>query len=171
MTRVIRIVVDGAPIGKGRPRFVRMGGLTRAFTPTKTANYEAVLAAAGAEAMAGRPPLEGPLLVCLTAFMPIAASWSKKKAAAALEGAVRPGKPDLDNILKTLDALNSIVWRDDAQIAEARLSKLYDTDPRLEIEVAPLTERHVPELADGLIAANSTSTAGGEPRPIQGALL
>ena len=159
---MIRIVVDGAPVGKGRPRFVRMGSFTRAFTPSKTANYEAVLSAAGAEAMAGRPPLEGPLLVRLTAFMPIAPSWTRKKTAAALEGSERPGKPDLDNILKTLDALNNIVWRDDAQIAEARLSKLYDTDPRLEIEVEPLADRQI---------VNGVAWTAGEPRPIQGALL
>jgi Holliday junction resolvase RusA-like endonuclease len=135
--------VDGAPIGKGRPRFVRSLGI--AFTPKKTVNYEAVLAAAGADAMRGRKPLEGPLIVRLTAFMPVAASWSKKKTAAALEGAIRPGKPDLDNILKVLDALNQIVWRDDAQIAEARLSKLYDPDPRLELEVEALrNEQAVP---------------------------
>lgn len=136
MPAPLRIVVDGAPVGKGRPRFVRSTGM--AFTPSKTANYEAILAAAGAEAMAGHPPLEGPLVVHVTAFMPIARSWTKKKTAAALDGAERPGKPDLDNILKVLDALNQIVWRDDAQIAEARVSKLYDSDPRLEIEVEPL---------------------------------
>jgi Holliday junction resolvase RusA-like endonuclease len=161
MGDVVRITVDGAPIGKGRPRFVRSLGI--AFTPKKTADYEAVLQAAGAQAMAGRPPLDGPLVVRLTAFMPIAVSWSKKKTAAAIEGSVRPGKPDLDNILKTLDALNQIVWRDDSQIAEARLSKLYDADPRLEIEVERLhaessTEHHA------LIPENSAL-------PVQGALL
>lgn len=134
MADVVRIVVDGPPIGKGRPRFV-VRKYAMAFTPTKTANYEAILAARGADAMQGRPPLEGPLDVRLTAFMPIRPSWTKTRAAGALSGAVRPGKPDLDNILKTLDALNGIVWHDDAQIAEARLSKLYDRDPRLEIEV------------------------------------
>jgi Holliday junction resolvase RusA-like endonuclease len=134
---MIRITVEGAPVGKGRPRFVRSRGI--AFTPAKTANYEAILAARGAEAMAGRSPLEGPLVVRMTAFMPLAKSWSRKKTAAALEGSERPGKPDLDNIVKAVgDALNQIVWRDDAQIAEARLSKLYDLRPRLEIEVEEL---------------------------------
>lgn len=138
---MIHITVPGAPVGKGRPRFVRASG--RTYTPAKTANYEAILAGAGIEAMqvpvhprgSLYPPLEGPLQVRLTAFMPIPKSWSRKKQQAALEGAIRPGKPDLDNILKTLDALNNIVWRDDAQIAEARLSKLYDVQPRLEIEI------------------------------------
>lgn len=156
----VRIVVPGAPVGKGRPRFVRKLGI--AFTPAKTANYEAILAAAGAEAMNGRRPIEGPVIVRLWAFMPIASSWSRKKTAAALVGCLRPGKPDLDNILKVLDALNQIVWRDDAQIAEARLSKLYDPEPRLEIEVEPLVAVEVSPHA-------GTHTV--EARPMQGVLL
>ena len=135
---VIRISVPGAPVGKGRPRFVRVTG--RTYTPAKTANYEAILAAAGGmvRMAIGEPPYDGPLQVRITAFMPVPASWSRKKQAAALEGAIRPGKPDLDNIMKMMDALNGIVWRDDAQIAEARLSKLYASEPRLEIEVEAL---------------------------------
>lgn len=141
---MIRIVVDGAPVGKGRPRFfirrnpVGSQRVLGAQTPTKTVNYEAILAARGAEAMNGAAPLDDPLVVRVAAFMPIPKSWSRKKVAAALEGVVRPGRPDADNIFKMLDALNQIVWRDDAQIAEARLSKLYDPHPRLEIEVESL---------------------------------
>jgi Holliday junction resolvase RusA-like endonuclease len=134
---MISITVPGAPVGKGRPRFVR--GTGRTYTPTKTVNYEAILAAAGAEAMAAARPLEGPLEVRVTAFMPVPSSWSRKKQKAAFEGSIRPGRPDADNILKlAADSLNHIVWRDDSQIAEARVSKVYDAYPRLEIEVEPL---------------------------------
>ena len=134
---VVRIVVPGAPVGKGRPRFVRATG--RTYTPTKTANYEAILAAAGGEAMEAARPLDGPLEVRVTAFMPVPTSWSRKKQRTALEGSIRPGRPDADNILKlAADSLNNIVWRDDLQIAEARVSKVYDAYPRLEIEVEPL---------------------------------
>ena len=143
---MIRIVVDGSPVGKGRPRFIRATG--RAYTPTKTVNYEAIVASAGMSAMIGRPPLDGPLRIVVTAFMPIPKSWSKKRVAAALEGSARPGKPDWDNTSKLVgDALNGIVWRDDSQIAEARISKLYDPDPRLEIEVEPLLQALDPRPA------------------------
>src|SRR5688572_16680202 len=136
MIPAVRIVVDGPPVGKGRPRFIRASG--RAFTPAKTASYEAILAHAAGEAMAGRPPLDGPVRVTATAYMTIPASWSKRKTEEALVGILRPGKPDADNLLKTLDAFNGIVWRDDAQVAEAQISKLYDPDPRFEVEVYPL---------------------------------
>jgi Holliday junction resolvase RusA-like endonuclease len=92
----------------------------------------------GQLAMQGRAPLEGPLSLVLVAYMPVPASWSRKRQEAALRGEIRPGKPDVDNLLKQIDGLNTICWRDDSQIAEATISKRYDLKPRLEIEVAPL---------------------------------
>ena len=133
---MIRVVLDGAPVGKGRPRFVRSTG--RVYTPGKTVTYEGALALAGQQAMRGQQPLRGPITVHATAYMPIPMSWPRRKILAALEGSLRPGRPDADNLLKVLDALNGVVWHDDAQIAEARISKLYDPDPRLEVEVYPL---------------------------------
>ena len=133
----VHIVVQGTPVGKGRPRFVRSTGM--AYTPLKTANYEAIIKAFGIDAMAGRRPLEGPLQVLVIAYMPVATTWSRKKTASALAGVIRPGRPDADNLLKAVaDALNGVVWRDDAQIAEATISKRYDLRPRLEIEVSSL---------------------------------
>jgi Holliday junction resolvase RusA-like endonuclease len=65
-------------------------------------------------------------------------SWSAKKRAAALAGAIRPAKrPDLDNIAKMLDALNEVVWRDDAQVVSGLIEKLYSDRPRLRVEVGP----------------------------------
>ena len=99
-----------------------------AYTPLKTANYEAIIKAFGIDAMAGRRPLEGPLQVLVIAYMPVATTWSRKKTASALAGVIRPGRPDADNLLKAVaDALNGVVWRDDAQIAEATISKRYDS--------------------------------------------
>ena len=69
--------------------------------------------------MAGRPPLESALRVRVAAYFGIPASWSAKKRLAAITGATRPAKkPDLDNVVKMLDALNEVVWRDDAQVVD-----------------------------------------------------
>ena len=56
------------------------------------------------------------------------------------QGHVRPiVKPDLDNYIKsTLDALNGVIWTDDATIVELNTSKWYADDPRIEIEVKEL---------------------------------
>ncbi len=137
LNTAIRIVVAGAPRGKGRPRFVRATG--HAFTPQETRSYEAVLKFAGQEVMAGRPLFEGPLSVTISAGFPIPASWSIKRKDKAVRGLERPTvKPDADNIIKMLDALNFVVWRDDKQIVECSIGKHYSVSPSVIIEVTPL---------------------------------
>jgi Holliday junction resolvase RusA-like endonuclease len=129
------IELPGEPRGKGRPRFVRRTG--HAFTPQKTASYEACLRHEAALAMADRPPFEGALRVRVAAYFGVPASWSTKKQIAAIAGAIRPAKrPDLDNIVKMFDALNEVVWRDDAQVVEGWIEKYYTDRPRLRIEVS-----------------------------------
>ena len=122
------IVIDlpGLPRGKGRPRFSTRNGFARAHTDPQTASYEGALRLAASVAMVGLEPLQGPLSMSVVATFPVPASWSKKKQQAALSGSVWPtGKPDCDNLLKTSDALNTIVFRDDAQIISASILKQY----------------------------------------------
>lgn len=136
MTEPASIIIElgGEPKGKGRPRFVRRTG--HAFTPQKTASYEACLRHEAALAMADRPPFEGALRVQVSAYFGVPQSWSAKKRAAAFAGAIRPAKrPDLDNIAKMLDALNEVVWRDDAQVVSGLIEKFYSDRPRLRVEV------------------------------------
>lgn len=131
---MITFRVDIEPRGKGRPRF----GNGRTFTDAKTRAYEAALGLAAKVAMAGRPMLEGPLHVHLTAFLPIPQSWSLGKQNMAIQGAIKPtSKPDADNLLKGCDAFNGIVWKDDAQIVEATVEKRYSTSPSLVVIARP----------------------------------
>lgn len=136
----IRIVLRGTPQGKGRPRFVRATG--RAYTPAKTRSYESDLRLAAQDAMGARPPIAGPVRVDIRASLPIPPSWSKSKRAGAALNLIRPtSRPDADNFLKaTADALNSVVWRDDAQIVEATVTKRYSDTPALEVIVRELGE-------------------------------
>jgi Holliday junction resolvase RusA-like endonuclease len=135
MIEPVRIVVDGVPHGKARPRFVRATGAT--YTPRATVNYETTVGWTASVAMVGRLLLEGSLALTVSAFMPVPTSWSRKKQDAALAGMIRPRGPlDADNALKiAMDSLNGIVWLDDAQVADASVSKHYAAKPRLEIEV------------------------------------
>ena len=80
----------GQPVGKARVRFTLKGQVN---TPHKTLTYEGRLASGAEEAMAGRPPFEGPLRVTVEARLTVAASWSRKKRAAALSGVLRPNSP------------------------------------------------------------------------------
>ncbi len=137
LVRSVVIELAGEPKGKGRPRFSRQSG--HAYTPQPTRTYEAMLRYAAQVKMAGSAPMEGPLRIEVLAAFPVPQSWSKKKQAAAHAGTVRPtGKPDLDNVLKMLDALNAVVWKDDAQIVVAAITKRYSDRPRLRLEVEQL---------------------------------
>lgn len=130
---MLDIFLAGPPMGKQRVRVTKTG---HAFTPEKTVSYEGRLALAAQEAMRGRPLLEGPLSVSIVALMPIAKSKPKKWREAALAGEIKhTKKPDWDNIGKMIDALNMIVWVDDAQIFIGSVSKYYSTKPMLAIRV------------------------------------
>ena len=136
----ITIRVPGDPVAKGRPRATAIGGYARMYTPAGTRAYEQRVAIAAREAMAKAPPMDGPLSVSIEITMPIPVSWSKRKQADALAGLVMPtGRPDLDNLIKTLaDACNGIVWRDDAQIVRLVAEKRYGEQPGASVSVIPL---------------------------------
>lgn len=136
MSETVVINLPGVPRGKGRPRFSRAGNHVRAYTDAQTESYEGALRLAASQAMGGEPPLDGALAIIMTAVFPVPASWSRKKRVDALLGVVRPvGRPDVDNLVKCVDALNQIVWRDDAQIVSALVMKEYGTTPGVTITV------------------------------------
>lgn len=131
------ITLAGEPKGKGRPRFARATG--RAFTPAATRSYEAALRYAAQEAMGDRFPIGDAVVVTVEARMPIPQSWSKKRRAEAAAGRLRATcKPDIDNLVKVIDALNEVVWVDDKQIVKAEVTKVYSDKPALVIQVFPL---------------------------------
>ena len=57
-----------------------------------------------------------------------------------LENVVRPKKPDIDNLIKTvLDGLTKAqVWKDDNLVVSISASKLYSLDERTEIQIVNL---------------------------------
>lgn len=139
---MIEIAVLGKPVPKGRPRFNRETG--RAYTPAKTASFEAQLKYAAMEAMKGRTPLEGPLKLEMEVVVPIAQSWPKKRQADARAGIELPiRKPDFDNYQKTVDALNLVVWIDDGQIVQSAFLKRYGDKPGMWIRVSPYHQEDI----------------------------
>ncbi len=135
MDDTITIELAGEPKGKGRPRFVRATG--HAYTPAETRRYESALRSTAEIIMGRAQPLDGPLNVTVEALFPIPQSWSRRQWDRAIAGAVLPtGRPDVDNILKILDALNGVVWRDDKQIVTATIRKRYSNNPALVVRVS-----------------------------------
>jgi Holliday junction resolvase RusA-like endonuclease len=106
------------------------------YPDPETEAFEKVLAQAAALLMRGRQPSGEPLCLLLIADRAVPESWSNRDKAAALEGRILPtARPDFDNHGKIVDALNGIVWRDDAQVCDARIIKRYSAAPALTIEV------------------------------------
>ena len=130
-------MVPGPVRGKGRPRTGIIDGHAMIYTDTKTRNYEAEVRAAADRVMHGQPLLEGPLRVDMTARFAPPESASKKRRDKMLLGLERPTKkPDADNILKVMDSLNGVVFRDDAQVCMVALSKIYAPKPGLDIAIS-----------------------------------
>jgi Holliday junction resolvase RusA-like endonuclease len=132
---MIEIRLDGDPVGKGRPRFVRATG--RTYTPEKTASFEARLGYAAQAVMRGTPLLDEALDMLIMLYMGVPASWSQKKRQQALTGIIYPTtKPDIDNAIKlVMDALNRVVYVDDKCVVDIRAYKRYSDCPRTEIFV------------------------------------
>lgn len=135
----IMIVIPGKPCAWQR---ARSNGKVRFDSPEQARN-KLTISQIGAEAMRGRAPLEGPIEVIVAAFWLYPKSMTKKRR--GTYGAhFFTSRPDADNIMKLIgDALNGIVWRDDAQIVTVQVSKRYAITQQTVIRVIPLREEHI----------------------------
>ena len=93
-----------------------------------------------AAAMRGRRPLEGPIEIEVSAVYP----WPKSISGRAREGKgaiYKTSRADIDNaaLKLPLDALNGQAWRDDAQVAQATIRKIYGNEPGLTINIQELS--------------------------------
>ncbi len=132
--RRIEFEHPGPPVPKARPRVTRYRGT---YTPEKSKRYQEALAWSARAAFGSGPPLEGPVTVEIEAWLPIPTSWSNKRKTAAATGQIWPTtKPDVDNLCKNaLDAMNGIVYKDDAQVIKETLFKGYHDTPCLRVTV------------------------------------
>lgn len=131
----------GTPTGKGRPRFYR----GRAVTPKKTRDYEALVrheAQQALEHMVQLPDMHASCEITIDAYYQIPKSYSKKQRQQIAESGawvVRPDKPDLDNVIKSiLDGMNGIVYRDDVQVVSLRAKKHWcegEELPRVDVRI------------------------------------
>jgi len=134
---IIEFEIPGPPMGKGRHRTTKTG---YSYTPKETVSYENLVKMCCREVYKGDPH-QGQVEALIVACYPIPKSTSKKRAHQMATGYIRPIiKPDWDNIGKIVcDALNHIVYRDDAQIVDARVRKFFSERPRVAVTLT-LTE-------------------------------
>ena len=136
----ITLVVNGEPVPQGRPRFSSHGGFVKAFDPKKSVDYKNLIKAYTKDVYANMPsfkPFDDAISIDVNVFRNIPKSFSKKAREAALAALIRPTtRPDGDNYLKgVLDALNGILWTDDARIVDMSCHKYYSEHPRLEVTI------------------------------------
>jgi Holliday junction resolvase RusA-like endonuclease len=133
----LSFTIPGKLSGKAR---IRTQG-RHFFMDDKTRSAEGVIRHYASEAMKGKELFEGPVLLNVTMWQLIPQSWSNKKKLAA---SYATGKPDLDNIAKSLaDAMNGIVFRDDSQIASLHITRHYGTVEKAVVTVQQLSGWHL----------------------------
>lgn len=133
---MIEFTIPGSPVAKGRPRFARIGGFVRAYTPKETADHEDFVAECARRHFP--EPLSGALRVEVILFMPMPKRLRKADKQAALLGSFRPvsSRSDVDNHAKAvLDGLQGVAYKNDCAVVELEVRKFYGLDPRTIVKV------------------------------------
>lgn len=134
MVEEVVFVIPGQPVGKGRPRFTKTG---HAFTPSKTAQYEALIRRLWDKSY---PPMEGAVAVKIIAGCQVPKGSSRKQRSLMLGGDIpHTKKPDVDNIAKiVMDGLNGLAYHDDAQVVELTVRREYMAVPAVIVRISKL---------------------------------
>ncbi|UHL93202.1 RusA family crossover junction endodeoxyribonuclease [Ligilactobacillus salivarius] len=124
------------PQQQERPRATGRGRFIRVYDPPKTAKFKRELKQLATEVYHDAP-LEGEIYLKVAFYRKIQKSISKKEHDRRASGEHRPiVKADLSNYLKSFeDALNGILWKDDAMIVHEEIDKYYSDNPRIEVEI------------------------------------
>ena len=134
---MLKMTIPIEPVEQQRPR-IRKGG-RRLYDPAKVRTFKKQVAKMAKDYIKKEhiKPLNKPLIVTFRFYRKLQKSISNKEKQRRLNGEHPPTvRPDLSNYLKSAeDALNGILWKDDAQIVVERLIKQYGTQPRIVIEI------------------------------------
>lgn len=129
----MKFVIEGKPVGKGRPRLSRWG----VYTPTKTVNYENLVRFSYLQSTNDKF-IDCDLKIEIWAIFEPIKSISQKKQKELMNKPYRK-KPDIDNITKSiLDGLNGIAYQDDNQITELVVHKFYGPQAKAIVEITKL---------------------------------
>lgn len=130
--------VIGKVVAKGRPRFNKRGF---AYTPTKTRVYERLVKVTAKKYF--KTPLKTPLKIYIVIHKLPPKSWSKIKTERAINGEIQPAvKPDIDNYAKSiLDGCDNVVFKDDNQIIELNIKKIYSTEDKAVITISEIESK------------------------------
>lgn len=140
--KVVSIVIFGEPKSKQSARFystkIRGKTIVKSYQKKEVVNNENYIAFhAKSQLPDGFTLYTGAIRVKALFVFPFPKNTPKSKINALETGQIfyKTTKPDLtDNLMKgTMDALNGIVFKDDAIIAEVESAKIYGLVPRIEL--------------------------------------
>jgi len=134
---VVSFVVYGEPVPQARARVTTNSFKPHGYEPEKSRNYKELVRLIAQQNRPITGLLNGPIKLQVDVYRSIPRGFSKKRAAQAEAGEIRPtGKPDLDNYVKLIeDACNGVIWTDDARIVNLIAGKFYSTQPRIEVTI------------------------------------
>lgn len=135
---MIQFTVYGPIKGKARARVTTSkNGKVFAFTPKNTLDFENRIRAYATE-VKPLSPIQGPVAMELNCYFLIPKTKIKKDK--SLQPRYKISKPDSSNILKAVeDALNKIIYHDDAQIVDTRVRREYtEEQERIEVKIMPI---------------------------------
>ena len=141
MAGIWRIIVPIEPRGQGRPRAVKRGKHAGVYKADVDKEYEDTIRGMIGRQWGERPSLKGPLRLRILAVWPYPKSrWLTRKVRPP---ALKETKPDASNVAKAVeDASNGILWRDDSQIADLRVTEIWygqeGARPWLRLEVSEI---------------------------------
>jgi len=136
-------------LGKPEPADFRIGRWG-AYEKPKVKEWKAEVRRCAADAMAGRPPLAGPLRFSVCFVRPAPASYPKKPTKAKPWPWAWTSKPDWDNMCKCAqDACSKVVWNDDAQIVWGQPMKMHGDRFRIIVRVEEVWEEDLEAAYQG----------------------
>ena len=140
MTKMIKLIIQGKPIAKARPRFAvrktRSGKhYSQVYNCQETEEGKFIVFVKNQ--LKDHQLIEGAVNLFTIFHMPIPKSTSKKLSQRMRDGEIKHvKKPDNDNLLKFVkDCMNGIVWKDDSQVFDSHAIKQYSDNPRTEIYI------------------------------------
>lgn len=138
--KVAQFTIPGPPKGKERPRVVSNGLRSTTYTPKGTVIYENYVKIMYQQ-QCRDVRFEEAVRAEIIGYFAVPKSASGKKQRAMLDGSIKYTKKiDCDNLAKAiLDSLNGIAYRDDSQVCELIVRKLYGEEPKVVVRLIELT--------------------------------
>jgi len=147
MLKYVCFEVLGVPVAKGRAKVANRGKFSTVYSPKKTVDAERSILSQALPHKLPDMPWEGALRIDIILIFPRPKSHygTGKNINVLKEDAPKYhiSRPDSSNILKlTEDSLNGIFFKDDSQICEVNVIKIYGEIAKQIITISKITNKY-----------------------------